>query len=120
MTKMVGAAEFKAKCLKLIDEMQHDGEPVTITKRGKPVATLSVAKPEKPKPLSILGALAHPTYRFDDPFSPAVDPDDCRWPYRLRRGRLCRPGAGPGADQPGLVAGPPVRWLSAPAPSSGS
>lgn len=76
MTKMVGAAEFKAKCLKLIDEMQRDGESVTITKRGKPVATLSIAMPEKPKRVSILGALAHPAYRFDDPFSPAVDPDD--------------------------------------------
>jgi prevent-host-death family protein len=76
VTKIVGAAEFKAKCLKLIDEMQRDGEPVTITKRGKPVATLSVAKPDKPRLASILGALAHPAYRFDDPFSPAVDPDE--------------------------------------------
>lgn len=76
VTKIVGAAEFKAKCLKLIDEMQRDGEPVTITKRGKPVATLSVAKPDKPRLASILGALAHSAYRFEDPFSPAVDPDE--------------------------------------------
>ena len=43
MNKMVGAAEFKAKCLKLIDEMQKDGIPITITKRGKPVAEMSPA-----------------------------------------------------------------------------
>jgi len=73
VTKMVGAAEFKAKCLKLIDEMQRDGEPVTITKRGKPVATLSLAKVEKPNLKSIFGVLANPAYRFDDPFSPAYD-----------------------------------------------
>ena len=73
MTKMVGAAEFKAKCLTLIDEMQRDGESVTITKRGKPVATLSVVKTEKPSLKSIFGALAHPAYRFDDPFGPAYD-----------------------------------------------
>jgi prevent-host-death family protein len=73
VTKMVGAAEFKAKCLKLIDEMQRDGEPVTITKRGKPVATLSVVTEEKPRLSSILGALKSPEYRFDDPFSPAYD-----------------------------------------------
>ena len=76
MTKMIGAAEFKAKCLAILDEVQASGESITITKRGKPVATLSVAKPDKPKLASILGALAHPAYRFDDPFSPAVDPDE--------------------------------------------
>lgn len=35
MAKVVSASEFKAKCLKLIDEMQKDGEPVTVTKRGR-------------------------------------------------------------------------------------
>ena len=75
MTKMVGAAEFKAKCLKLIDEMQRDGEPVTITKRGKVVAVLEPARAASPSG-TIIGALAHPAYRFDDPFSPTVDPDD--------------------------------------------
>lgn len=43
--KYVSAAEFKAKCLKLMDEVQAGGEPITVTKRGKPVATLSAAKP---------------------------------------------------------------------------
>ena len=43
MTKIVGAAEFKAKCLKLIDEMAADGVPVTITKRGRPLATVGPA-----------------------------------------------------------------------------
>jgi prevent-host-death family protein len=73
MTKIVGAAEFKAKCLKLIDEMQTDGESITITKRGKPVAILSVARVEKPSLEALFGALKSPEYRFDDPFSPAHD-----------------------------------------------
>ena len=38
------AGEFKAKCLKVMDEVQATGEPVLITKRGKPVARL-VAEP---------------------------------------------------------------------------
>ena len=75
MTKMVGAAVFKATCLKLIDDMQKDGEAVTITKRGKVVAVLEPVK-AKPPHRTIIGALAHPSYRFDDPFSPVCDPDD--------------------------------------------
>ena len=32
------ASVFKAKCLAILDEVARTGEPVTITKRGKPVA----------------------------------------------------------------------------------
>ena len=36
----VGATEFKAKCLELMDRVQANGETFVITKRGKPVAKL--------------------------------------------------------------------------------
>jgi prevent-host-death family protein len=36
----VKAGEFKAKCLALLDEVAATGEPIVITKRGKPVARL--------------------------------------------------------------------------------
>lgn len=36
--KTIGAAEFKAKCLAILDEV--DAEGIIITKRGKPVARL--------------------------------------------------------------------------------
>ncbi len=36
----IKASEFKAKCLKLMDRVAHTGEPLVITKNGKPVATL--------------------------------------------------------------------------------
>ena len=35
------AAEFKAKCLKLMDEVAESGEDIVITKRGRPVARLT-------------------------------------------------------------------------------
>jgi prevent-host-death family protein len=38
----IGAAEFKQKCLKLLDEVGPEG--ITITKRGKPVARLVPAR----------------------------------------------------------------------------
>jgi prevent-host-death family protein len=34
------ATEFKAKCLAILDEVERTGEPVTILKRGRPVARL--------------------------------------------------------------------------------
>lgn len=74
MAKVVSATEFKAKCLKLIDDMQKDGEPVTVTKRGKVVAEL---KPKTEEYVPVIGMLRSPEYRFDwDPEEPAADPSD--------------------------------------------
>lgn len=36
----IGASEFKAKCLSLLDQVAETGRPLTITKRGKVVAQL--------------------------------------------------------------------------------
>jgi prevent-host-death family protein len=38
--RTIKASEFKAKCLKLMDEVAETGEPLLITKSGKPVAQL--------------------------------------------------------------------------------
>jgi prevent-host-death family protein len=38
--RTIGAGEFKAKCLKLLDEVAETREPIIITKFGKPVARL--------------------------------------------------------------------------------
>jgi prevent-host-death family protein len=42
--RVIGATEFKAKCLALLDEVQEQGGTITVTKRGRPVATVSAAK----------------------------------------------------------------------------
>lgn len=34
------ASEFKAKCLKLMDEVQKTGDEIVITKNGKPISKL--------------------------------------------------------------------------------
>lgn len=36
----IPAGEFKARCLQLLDAVAANGEPLTITKRGRPVARL--------------------------------------------------------------------------------
>jgi prevent-host-death family protein len=36
--RVVPAGRFKAECLALLDRVQQTGEPVVVTKRGRPVA----------------------------------------------------------------------------------
>ena len=38
--KQIPAGEFKSKCLAIMDQVMHSGEPVVITKHGKPVVKL--------------------------------------------------------------------------------
>ena len=40
-TRTIQATEFKAKCLKLMDEVADGGGEIVITKNGRPVAKLS-------------------------------------------------------------------------------
>jgi prevent-host-death family protein len=40
MATTIPAGEFKAKCLKLLDKVAEDRQPLIITKHGKPVAQL--------------------------------------------------------------------------------
>lgn len=74
-TKAIGAAEFKAKCLNLIDQMGQDGERITITKRGIPVAVLSPVLDPASKS-SIIGAMKGSVLSYDDPFSPVIGAED--------------------------------------------
>lgn len=43
----IGAGEFKARCLQLMDDVQNDGVEVIITKRGTPVARMVAVEPEE-------------------------------------------------------------------------
>jgi len=47
----ISAGEFKAKCLKLMDEVASTHEPLVITKRGKPVVMMVPVEPEQATPL---------------------------------------------------------------------
>ena len=59
-TRVVTAAEFKAKCLSLIDEVSAKGGSITVTKRGRPMATLGpVHKVRRPSLEGILKGKVH-------------------------------------------------------------
>jgi prevent-host-death family protein len=45
--KQMRASVFKARCLAVMDDIQATGEPVVVTKRGKPVVKVVPAKTEK-------------------------------------------------------------------------
>ncbi len=71
--KTMSAANFKARCLKVMDEVQTTREVIIITKRGRPVAKLVPAgKPAR----KLFGALAGRVKIIGDIESPAVPPED--------------------------------------------
>ena len=43
---IIAASEFKAKCLRLLDEVE-EGETLVITKRGRPVARVVPVSPPR-------------------------------------------------------------------------
>jgi len=45
--QVVSVTEFKAKCIGLLNQVAEEGGTVTVTKRGKPLATVARAK-QKP------------------------------------------------------------------------
>ena len=48
--RTIKASEFKARCLKLMDEVAETGEEIVITKHGRPVSRLAPYR-EMPKTL---------------------------------------------------------------------
>jgi prevent-host-death family protein len=46
----VRSSEFKARCLELVDRVRESGEPVTITRGGKPIARLVPVEEEEKHP----------------------------------------------------------------------
>ena len=48
----IKASEFKAKCLKLMDEVADTGKEIVISKNGRPIARLV---PYRKKPQSLFG-----------------------------------------------------------------
>ena len=67
----VSAAEFKANCLRLMDEVAQQRRPIIITKRGKPVAKLVPV--EEQGPIDLFGRMAGTIKICGDIISPIED-----------------------------------------------
>ncbi|MBI5366747.1 MAG: type II toxin-antitoxin system prevent-host-death family antitoxin [Planctomycetes bacterium] len=67
----IAAGEFKAKCLKLLDEVERDGGEIIITKRGRPVARLvPLREATKKKKKSTYGCMKGTVKILGDIISP--------------------------------------------------
>lgn len=64
----INAAEFKARCLKLIDEVAATHEPLIISKRGKPLVKLVPIENEVPA--SMFGYMKGSITLHDDIVAP--------------------------------------------------
>ena len=53
-THTITASDFKARCLKLMDEVEKTGQEIIITKNGRPVSRLTTVQD---RPASLYGAL---------------------------------------------------------------
>ena len=69
--KRMTASEFKARCLKIMDDVQATREPVLVTKRGKPVVKIICAEP---RPDDIFGFMSGEFKITGDIEAPAVPP----------------------------------------------
>ena len=64
----VGAAEFKARCLELIDQVRESRTQYVVTRHGEPVAQLVPV--DAPAPVSPLGVMRGTLLKYDGPFDP--------------------------------------------------
>jgi prevent-host-death family protein len=71
MASTIPAGEFKAKCLKLLDEVAAKRETLVITKRGRPVAQV-MPVPAKDK---IVGSMKGSVLWMGD----IISPIDVEW-----------------------------------------
>lgn len=72
--RIIAAGEFKQTCLRLLDEVGVSGEPILITKRGKPVAQLTPVAAERQEDWA--GALRERGSISGDLVAPAAAPDE--------------------------------------------
>ncbi len=67
-SETIGAAQFKARCLELVDHVKESRAEYIVTRHGAPVARLVPVEPEVPA--SPLGSMRGTVVSYDGPFEP--------------------------------------------------
>ena len=81
----IGAAQFKATCLELLDRVRESGRDIVVTKHGKPVAKVVSYAEEKKRPTRFIGSMKGMVLRYDRPLDPLDEvwdmdqPGEHRW-----------------------------------------
>jgi prevent-host-death family protein len=71
----IAISKFKATCLAVLERVRRTGQPIRVTRFGKPVAEILPPAPPRPKK-SWLGSMAGTIEITGDIVAPASDPDD--------------------------------------------
>jgi len=71
--KTMPAGEFKARCLRIMDDVQLTREAILITKKGRPVAKLV---PAEDRPEDVFGCMKGEVEIVGDIVSPAIPLED--------------------------------------------
>lgn len=74
-TRQVSAAKFKAKCLRIIQEMQSDGCSVTITRPGTEWPFCRRCR-QSARHRPLLGMLRGSVLTYEDPLTQEASPSD--------------------------------------------
>jgi prevent-host-death family protein len=76
--RTIAAGEFKAKCLAVMAEVSSTGQPVLVTKRGKPLARVLPVEESAPRenPEAIFGCLRHMATITGDIVSPEFSDEE--------------------------------------------
>ena len=82
--KVIKASEFKAKCLRLMDEVAESGQEIVITKNGRPVSRLV---PYRQKPTSLFGIDKGRIEILGD----IIEPIDVEWEAQANPDRVLNP-----------------------------
>ena len=72
--RSVPAGEFKANCLRLMDEVQETGMVIVVTKHRRPVVRVSPYREERPTLVGSCAGQLRIIAGIDD--EPAIPPDD--------------------------------------------
>ena len=74
--RTVSVSEFKATCLSLLERVRKSGQPIIVTKHGKPVVRVVAIRWAERRNREILGYMKGTGRIVGDIESPASDPRD--------------------------------------------
>ncbi len=70
---IIAAAEFKTRCLELMDRVSETGVEYVVTKHGRPVAKLVPCPPLDPGERPLLGSMKGTVLHYERPLDPLDD-----------------------------------------------
>jgi len=66
----IAISQFKATCLSLLERVRNTGEPILVTKRGKPIARILPPSPPAPPKKSAFGCMSGRSEQLGDIVEP--------------------------------------------------